>query len=159
MKILEAIKKYSKSDRIALICDGISMTYNELNSVSESVAQFLLNEFNEDRTPIILYGNKENIMMAVMMGALKSGRAYVPIDISYPKERVEAIISEVKPKVLFDFSEGNNFENILVLKETDVNNICKEFKDATVNVDCQHFLIQLLFGHIRKSIFNRCHII
>ena len=101
MKILEAIKKYSKSDRIALICDGISMTYNELNSVSESVAQFLLNEFNEDRTPIILYGNKENIMMAVMMGALKSGRAYVPIDISYPKERVEAIISEVKPKVLF----------------------------------------------------------
>ena len=135
MKILEAIKKYSKSDRIALICDGISMTYNELNRVSESVAQFLLNEFNEDRTPIILYGNKENIMMAVMMAALKSGRAYVPIDISYPKERVESIISEVKPKVLFDFSEENNFENILVLKETDVNNICKEFKDATVNVE------------------------
>ena len=26
-------------------------------------------------------------------------------------------------------------------------------------LDCQHFLIQLLFGHIRKSIFNRCHII
>ncbi|GEQ23514.1 hypothetical protein CBU02nite_40200 [Clostridium butyricum] len=26
-------------------------------------------------------------------------------------------------------------------------------------MDCQHFLIQLLFGHIRKSIFNRCHII
>ena len=30
---------------------------------------------------------------------------------------------------------------------------------ADIDLDCQHFLIQLLFDHIRKSIFNRCHII
>ena len=26
-------------------------------------------------------------------------------------------------------------------------------------MDCQHFFIQLLFGHIRNSIFYWCHII
>ena len=105
MKILRAIKKYSETDRIALTCDGESMIYKELDKISEAIAAYLLKEFEDERTPIILYGNKENYMMAVMMAALKSGRAYVPIDVSYPKERVETIQSEVKAKVIFDFSD------------------------------------------------------
>lgn len=132
MKILRGIKKYSQSDRIALTCDGVSMTYKELDRISESIASYLLKEFGDDRTPIILYGNKENLMMAVMMGALKSGRAYVPIDISYPKERVETILSEVKSKVIFDFSKGNEFKNTRVLHEEDIEKICTEFIDENV---------------------------
>lgn len=132
MKILEGIKKYSKSDRIALECDGSLMTYKELDTISECVAGFLLKELGGDRTPIIIYGNKENLMMAVMMGALKSGRAYIPIDISYPKDRVEAIIEEVNPKILIDFSKGNNFKNILVLKEKEISEIQQEYQDVKV---------------------------
>ncbi|MDR3593944.1 D-alanine--poly(phosphoribitol) ligase subunit DltA [Clostridium sp.] len=132
MKILEGIKKYSQSDRIALKCDGNFMTYKELDDISECVAAFLLKELGDDRTPIIIYGNKENLMMAVMMAALKSGRAYIPIDISYPKERVEAIIGEVNPKILIDFSKGNNFENIRVLREKELNEIQQEYADIKV---------------------------
>ncbi|OOP75119.1 D-alanine--poly(phosphoribitol) ligase subunit DltA [Clostridium beijerinckii] len=132
MKILEGIKKYSNSNRIALKCDGNVMTYAELDTISECIAAFLLREFKDDRTPIIIYGNKENLMMAVMMAALKSGRAYIPIDISYPKERVEAIISEVHPKVLIDFSKESNFESIRILKDKDIEEIVKEYKDVKV---------------------------
>ncbi|NMF03216.1 D-alanine--poly(phosphoribitol) ligase subunit DltA [Clostridium beijerinckii] len=132
MKILEGIKKYSNSNRIALKCDGNVMTYGELDTISECIAAFLLREFKDDRTPIIIYGNKENLMMAVMMAALKSGRAYIPIDISYPKERVEAIISEVHPKVLIDFSKESNFEGIRILKDKDIEEIVKEYKDVKV---------------------------
>lgn len=135
MKILEGIKKYSQSDRIALKCDGKFMTYKELDNISEYIAAFLLKELEDDRTPIIIYGNKENLMMAVMMSALKSGRAYIPIDISYPKERVEAIISEVHPKILVDFSEGNSFTNVRVIKEKEINEIEKEYKDIEVDKD------------------------
>lgn len=133
MKILDGIKKYSQSDRIALKCDGKVMTYKELDDVSEYIAAFLLKTLGDDRTPIIIYGNKENLMMAVMMAALKSGRAYIPIDISYPKERVEAIITEVNPKILVDFSEGNSFKNIRVIKEKEINEIEKEYKDIRVD--------------------------
>lgn len=66
------------------------------------------------------------------MAALKSGRAYIPIDISYPKERVEAIISEVHPKVLIDFSKESNFESIRILKDKDIEEIVKEYKDVKV---------------------------
>ena len=132
MKILESIKRYSKSNRIALICDGDTMSYKELDSVSEAIGCFLIKEIGQDNKPVVLYGNKENIMMAVMMGALKSGRAYIPIDISYPKERVETIIDEVKPDVLFDFSEGNTFDNIEVIHNSDINTICEKYKGMEI---------------------------
>ena len=106
MRILKAIKKYAKSNRTALTCDGENMSYKELDYVSEAIGYFLIKEMGQDSKPVVLYGNKENIMMAVMIGALKSGRAYIPIDISYPKERVDTIIHEVRPEILFDFSEG-----------------------------------------------------
>lgn len=133
MRILESINKFSEENRIALTCDGVDMTYNELNSTSEAIAAYILNTIGSDKTPILLYGNKENLMMAGMIGALKSGRAYVPIDISYPKERVEAIIDEVKPKLLFDFSEGNEFKGLRVLKDEDIQVIINEYKDILVH--------------------------
>ncbi|MGN0143537.1 MAG: D-alanine--poly(phosphoribitol) ligase subunit DltA [Clostridium sp.] len=132
MKILNSIKKYAETNRIALICDGDTMSYKELDSVSEAIGCFLSNEIEQDNKPIVLYGNKENIMMAVMIGALKSGRAYIPIDISYPKERVDTIIDEVKPDILFDFSEGNTFDNIKVIHNSDINSICEKYKGIEI---------------------------
>lgn len=135
MRILKAIKKFAETDRIALSCDGQSMSYRELDNVSEAIAAFILKEFGDDRTPIVLYGNKENIMMAVMMAALKSGRAYIPIDISYPKERVEAIMAEVHPKVLFDLSENNEFSGTKVLKKTEIDTIIQEYGQCKVGME------------------------
>ncbi len=133
MRILSAIKKYAKSNRIALKCDGEIMTYRELDMLSEAIGCFLCEEIEQDNKPIVLYGNKENIMMAVMIGALKSGRAYIPIDISYPKERVDRIIEEVKPDVLFDFSEGNTFNDIRVICNSDIKVIYEKYKETTVD--------------------------
>lgn len=133
MRILKAIKKFADTDRIALFCDEQPMSYRELDNVSEAIAAFILKEFGDDKTPIVLYGNKENIMMAVMMAALKSGRAYIPIDISYPKERVEAIMAEVHPKVLFDFSENNEFSGTKVLKKAEVDTIVQEYGQCKVD--------------------------
>lgn len=133
MKILEGIKKYSTSDRIALTCDGENMTYADLDSKSECIANYLLEKNDEDKTPIVIYGNKENIFMAVMIGTLKSGRAYVPIDISYPKERVDIIIKKVKAKILFDFSLGNTFYDVEVIKEKDIEKMVNKYKKISVN--------------------------
>ena len=101
--------------------------------LSEAIGCFLCEEIEQDNKPIVLYGNKENIMMAVMIGALKSGRAYIPIDISYPKERVDRIIEEVKPDVLFDFSEGNTFNDIRVICNSDIKVIYEKYKETTVD--------------------------
>lgn len=133
MKILDGILKYSKTERVALVCDNEVMRYSELNDYSEAIAAYILKTLGKDNTPIVIYGNKENLMMCCMMAALKSGRAYIPIDISYPKERVETIINEVNPKILFDFSEGSIFKNIKVINLKELTYIFKDYKDIKVD--------------------------
>ena len=96
MKLLESIDKFSETSRVAVKCLDKQLTYKQLKEYSDKIAMYLLKEFKEDRRPIIVYGNKENNILPVMIGALKSGRAYVPLDVTFPEARIKQIIDEVK---------------------------------------------------------------
>ena len=105
MKLLDSVKKYSKLGRLALVCDEKKLTYKELDEMSDSMATYLINEFGQDKSPIIIYGNKDNLILVSMLAALKSGRAYVPLDVTFPVERVKQVINEVESKCIINFTE------------------------------------------------------
>ncbi|WP_419749129.1 D-alanine--poly(phosphoribitol) ligase subunit DltA [Terrisporobacter petrolearius] len=132
MKIIEGIKKYSTTDRIALICNDEKLTYNDLEKYSEAIALYLKDIYKEEDTPIVIYGNKENMIMPCMIGALKSGRAYVPLDISLPMDRVFDITKEVSPKVLFNFSDETDFGDLNVINEDKLKEIIKKYENKTL---------------------------
>lgn len=67
MKILDSIEKFAKTERAAVKCLGNELTYKELNENSDKIAKYLLEEFKSDRTPIIIYGNKENEILPIMI--------------------------------------------------------------------------------------------
>ena len=87
MEILYKIKEYAKQNRIAVNCDGEELTYRELDKLSDEVASYFIKEYPNDKSPIVICGNKENLILVLMMGALKSGRAYIPLDVTFPVER------------------------------------------------------------------------
>ncbi|WP_297634832.1 D-alanine--poly(phosphoribitol) ligase subunit DltA [uncultured Clostridium sp.] len=125
MQILKGIKEYSATGRVALTCDGEDLLYKDLENYSNSIGCFL-KEKHSDNTPIMIYGNKENLIMACMIGALKSGRAYVPLDISFPIDRVITVKEEVKPKILFNFSDCEKEvfgEDITVINKEELEKI------------------------------------
>lgn len=136
MNIIRGIKKYSATNRVALKCDGKEMTYKTLEKTSEALGVYLREiHGEEDKTPIMIYGNKDNYIMSTMIGALKSGRAYVPLDISFPIDRVLTVAEEVKPKVLFNFSdlEEEAFpENIKIINKDQIDKIIFEYKDIEI---------------------------
>lgn len=134
MEIIRGIKKYAKTNRIALKCDGQELSYKDLDRFSESIGAYL-KETHKDNTPIVIYGNKDNLIMACMIGALKSGRAYVPLDISFPLDRVLNVKEEVKPQVIFNFSdlEKDAFgENVKVINEDELLKIIEDYKDEVI---------------------------
>ena len=45
-------------------------------------------------------------MIVGMIGAIKAGCGYVPIDISIPQDRVEAIVNKVQPEFILNTSEA-----------------------------------------------------
>ena len=106
MFILEKIAEYAKTDRVALINRDERLTFAQMDAYSDAVAAYLLAQFGtEDRTPVVIYGHKQTEMLPCMYGALKAGRAYVPVDITVPADRVRDILDTVKPKLFIDLAD------------------------------------------------------
>lgn len=107
MNIVSGIKKYAKTNRLAVICNDEKLTYRDLDKYSDIIANYISDKYGQDR-PIAIYGNKDVMIIPCMIGALKSKRAYVPMDISFPEQRVKDVLASVEPNIVFDMS-GKNF--------------------------------------------------
>jgi D-alanine--poly(phosphoribitol) ligase subunit 1 len=79
-------------ERIAHRSGERTLTYGELLAQSDSLAAWLAAEFGENRAPIAVRGHKEPEMLVAFVGAVKSGRPYVPIDIAIPEQRAQRIV-------------------------------------------------------------------
>lgn len=87
-------------NKVAVECDGIAITYLELNEHANRLAHYLRQSGvnSEDCVGILL--DRSVFLMAAIFGVLKAGAAYVPLDPSYPIERLEYMISDSKMKLL-----------------------------------------------------------
>ena len=95
MHLLEQIDLWAhlSPDRPAHISDTHVLTYGELRARSDTLAAWLDAEFGDRRAPVAVHGHKEPEMLVAFLGAVKSGRPYVPIDLSIPQQRVERIVA------------------------------------------------------------------
>ena len=118
MFVLERIKAYAKTDRIALINREQSVSFAELEARSEVFAAYLLQRFGDDRTPVVIYGHKESDFLTCIFGALKSGRSYVPVDLTVPPDRAAEIVADIAPKIIVDFSGRLEADAVVLNGET-----------------------------------------
>ena len=104
MLTLEKLREYAAGpERTALIRGEERLSYRELEARSDAFAAWLRERCGEDRSPVLLYGEKEPDFLCCLLGALKSGRAYVPVDRAVPPERAARIAAEVSPRAAVDF--------------------------------------------------------
>jgi D-alanine--poly(phosphoribitol) ligase subunit 1 len=103
--VLERIARYAAgADLLAWVGRGESLTFAQLETRSGAFAAWLLGRFGESRAPVLLYGGKEAGFLPCLLGALKSGRPYVPVDAISPWARVADIAADVGPCVIVDFT-------------------------------------------------------
>ena len=102
-------------DKTALVFDGESMSYRELETLSARIASRLirLGACKEKIYPIVLERGFSYI--AAVIGILRSGAAYSPLSAEYPKERVDFIVSDSGADLIIDdaFLDGIDEERIL----------------------------------------------
>jgi len=106
MWILDELAKRKDSDTYAVIERSGKRTFREMWDYSERIARDILKEVEATgkNTPIVLYGDKHPDMIPTMLAALKTGRAYVPVDVSYPVERLRFIANAVDSVLIYNFS-------------------------------------------------------
>src|SRR5438876_5338676 len=98
MNLLERIDHWGtvSPDAIAHVSDDRSLTYGELCRRSDALALYLAERFGDDRGPIAALGHREPEMLIAFLGAVKSGRPYVPLDTAFPQQRIDKIAATAR---------------------------------------------------------------
>ena len=78
------------SDRVAVVYEDRQITYGELNRRSNQLAHYLIRKYgvSGDRMVVLCLDRSEEMIIGIL-GVLKAGGGYVPIDPSYPEERIK----------------------------------------------------------------------
>lgn len=98
--------------KIALVDEDGSYTYHELNLISNGVATKLLKQGigKGDVIPILMQRSKG--FVAAFIGVLKSGAAFVPLDVICPTERINSITDSVNAKLTINDNWMNELPHI-----------------------------------------------
>ncbi|MET9423790.1 amino acid adenylation domain-containing protein [Streptomyces sp. NPDC006540] len=70
-----------------------SLSYAELDALSDDIAR-RVSELAEPGAPVAVLMHRSMRLPAVLLGILKSGRPYVPLDDSYPSERLKLVVGD-----------------------------------------------------------------
>ncbi|WP_338356169.1 non-ribosomal peptide synthetase [Yeosuana marina] len=91
---------------IALVFEGKSFTYKELDEFSNQVANYLLEFKNVKVGDIVGIKLERSVsLVPVLLGIMKVGAAYVPIDPGYPPKRIAYIAQNSDCKLILDEKE------------------------------------------------------
>ena len=85
---------------IALIYEGENMTYEALNAKANQVANYLCGIGITTESLVGLCMERSFEMVIGMLGIMKSGAAYVPIDPHYPAERIDFMLEDTRATVV-----------------------------------------------------------
>ncbi|MBW9155187.1 non-ribosomal peptide synthase/polyketide synthase [Clostridium tagluense] len=87
-------------NNIAIVFEDKKLTYKELNEKANSIARVLRNKGVKADSIVGIMVERSLEMIIGIMGILKAGGAYLPMDPSYPKERIEYMLKDSESKVL-----------------------------------------------------------
>ena len=114
MNLIQRIDHWATAapEATAHLSGDSTLTYGELRRRSDRLASHLTERFSDDRRPIAVLGHREPEMLIAFLGAVKSGRPYVPIDIALPRTRIDQILASsnaaltLTPDQIRQFSTG-----------------------------------------------------
>lgn len=110
-RFVSQAQRYSR--RIAVKTPRYEWTYAELERRSRLVALNLLAEGYGSGQRIALLFEHDAPMLAGMLGALRAGTAYVPLDPSYPRDRLLQIVADAEPAAVLTDSPNESAASIL----------------------------------------------
>ncbi len=90
-------------DVIAAVFEGKSISYFELNNKANILAHFLKKEGVIPNQQVGICINRSLEMLICILGVLKAGAAYLPLDPNYPEERISYMLQNSEsPWLLMD---------------------------------------------------------
>ncbi|HBK22674.1 MAG TPA: non-ribosomal peptide synthetase [Planktothrix sp. UBA10369] len=129
---------------IAVVSEQGKLTYQELNTASNQLANYLQNLGVKSETLVGLCIDRSLNMIIGLLGILKAGGAYIPLDSNYPQERLSYMVEDAQISVLVTHSQGSsliaNYKGLVVnldsqwseIAKCDVNNLVHTVENSNL---------------------------
>ena len=93
---LVEIQAEKTPDAVAVIFGNQEVTYGELNRRANQLAHYLRRHSVRPDELVALFIERSAVMVIAILGVVKAGGAYLPIDPALPAERIRFILKEAK---------------------------------------------------------------
>ena len=132
-------KAASNPDDTAVIYKGERYSYLQLNEKSNQLAFHLRKQGVGPETLVGVYIDHSVDMIVSLLGVLKAGGGYVPLDSSYPKTRLDFMINDGKLQHIITLSKlGKNLDLLKIPNLTVLDS--KGYQKSSVNYPTKNLI-------------------
>ena len=136
-------------EHVAVVYDGASLSYRQLNARANQLARYLQRQGVGPERLVGICMERGLDMVVGLLGILKAGGAYLPLDPSYPSERLRFMLEDVGVSVILtqravmDTLPAHQAQVICL--DTEWERIAVESEEAPVNDVASHNLAYVIY--------------
>ncbi|GGX08656.1 non-ribosomal peptide synthase/polyketide synthase [Aquimarina muelleri] len=122
-------------EHIAISFDQVSLTYQTLNNKANQLAHALQSKGIGKEDIVAIYGERSLETTIAILGVIKSGGVYLPIDPAYPKGRIDHMLTDTGAQLMIVSGSHESPEDfmgtVLRLEEVEIANY------STTNIEAK----------------------
>ena len=134
-------------DQIAIKTRSDELTYHELNQAANRVAHAVLEQGGPGEEPVALLFEQGVQAIAAILGVLKAGKIYVPLDPSLPLARITYMLADTQARVIvtnnnlsLDRNLAQNEHELINIDEIDPG-VSDENLDLSIPADALAYIL------------------
>ncbi|WP_414574322.1 AMP-binding protein, partial [Nostoc sp. CCY 9925] len=136
-------------DAVAIVYENEQLSYQELNSRANQLAHYLQTLGIGPEVRVGLCVERSLLMMVGLLGILKAGAAYVPLDPAYPEERLAFMLEDSQSYILLTQQELvtrlPNYSGQVLCLDMDWENIAQSSEDNYASEVTTNNLVYVIY--------------
>lgn len=102
-------------DRRAVVCGNETLSFQQLEQRANGIAELLANDGIGRGAYVGICLHRSAELIAALLGVLKTGAAYIPLDPAYPEARISTMIASAKLELILTDSD-RSFDDVRTLR-------------------------------------------
>lgn len=122
-------------DNIAVIYNDIKISYKQLNNRANAIANHVFNKVGNANLVIGIHVHRGPQYIECILGILKSGNAYMPLDINYPEERLIKMLETSACSCILSDKDKINLKghfSVINIRNINYDNSFEEIKSPNI---------------------------
>ncbi|MFN6501591.1 MAG: amino acid adenylation domain-containing protein [Nostoc sp. DedQUE01] len=136
-------------DSIALIHQSEQLTYRQINYQANQLANYLQKQGVKKETLVAICLERSIDMVVGILGILKAGGAYIPLDPSYPVERLNFMLSDSQASILISHQEILEKQSLsshkIVCLDIHQDEIAQQSPENLINISKPEHLAYIIY--------------